>query len=265
MKNPASTDCHTFVVLAYGDSPYIDACIRSLISQTIRSRIVISTSTVSPFLYETAERYDLPLHIGKSSTCIAEDWSFAFNLAQTPYLTLAHQDDLYSSNYTECCLNEMRNPETVLVFSDYAELISNLTRRMSVLLGIKRLILSLFFIWKNRVRSPMLKKWMLAIGNPICCPSIMYNKDKIGDFTFNTDFIMNLDWDATLRMAEIPGNFVYIRRILLTRRLHPESGTAHATKSDARSREDLKIIRRYWPKFLADIYCRVYSISHKLN
>ena len=36
---------HVFVVLAYRESPYLEACIRSLENQTVRSRMIIATST----------------------------------------------------------------------------------------------------------------------------------------------------------------------------------------------------------------------------
>ena len=39
---------HTFVICAYGESPYLEACIRSLLSQTEKSRILCATSTPGP-------------------------------------------------------------------------------------------------------------------------------------------------------------------------------------------------------------------------
>ena len=39
---------HTFVVCAYGESPYLEKCIDSLEKQTVKSRILIATSTPNP-------------------------------------------------------------------------------------------------------------------------------------------------------------------------------------------------------------------------
>ena len=39
------TDKHTFVVCAYKESPYLEECIKSLLAQTVRSEILITTST----------------------------------------------------------------------------------------------------------------------------------------------------------------------------------------------------------------------------
>ena len=51
---------HTFVICAYGESPYLEACIRSLLSQTEKSRILCATSTPGPWLRRLLDRYQIP-------------------------------------------------------------------------------------------------------------------------------------------------------------------------------------------------------------
>ena len=41
---------HTFVICAYGDSPFLEDCINSLLSQTVKSNIILYTSTPSVFI-----------------------------------------------------------------------------------------------------------------------------------------------------------------------------------------------------------------------
>lgn len=260
-----STIKHTFVVLAYKESPYLESCIRSIVNQSTKSRVIVSTSTPSPFLSAITGQYGLPLRINRKSEGIAADWNFAFNSAQTPYVTLAHQDDLYAPHYTEIFLHAMRQGEPIIVFCDYRERRKNITRNSSLLLSVKRFMLGLAFFGKSRTASPTLKKGLLISGNPICCPSIMYHKKKIGSFVFDTGFNMNLDWEANLRLAALPGEFVYIRKKLLTRRIHPDSETTLSLSAHTRNTEDLEIIKRYWPRELAILYCRLYAVSHKLN
>lgn len=36
---------HTFAVCAYRESPFLEDCVRSLVRQTVKSRILIATST----------------------------------------------------------------------------------------------------------------------------------------------------------------------------------------------------------------------------
>ena len=50
---------HSFAILAYKDSPFIEECILSLINQTVKSDIYIATSTPSEFLTQLAEKFEL--------------------------------------------------------------------------------------------------------------------------------------------------------------------------------------------------------------
>ena len=52
---------HTWALCAYGESPYLEECIRSLKAQAAPSRIILSTSTPSAYIDEIAGRYDLPV------------------------------------------------------------------------------------------------------------------------------------------------------------------------------------------------------------
>ena len=44
---------HTFAVCAYGDSPYLENCLRSLVRQPGNPEIICCTSTPSHFIEET--------------------------------------------------------------------------------------------------------------------------------------------------------------------------------------------------------------------
>lgn len=48
---------HTYVVCAYGDSPYLRECLDSLKAQTRPSAILMTTSTPSPYLEQMAREY----------------------------------------------------------------------------------------------------------------------------------------------------------------------------------------------------------------
>ncbi len=135
---------HTFVILAYQESQYLEECIRSLLKQTVKSKILLSTSTPSDFLDEVSEKYNIPLFVNKERDGIACDWSFAYKSSKTKYVTLAHQDDLYFSQYTEQCLLSVdRIKSSLLTFTDYGEIINDKLRHHSLLPTVKRLILFL--------------------------------------------------------------------------------------------------------------------------
>ena len=52
---------HSFVVCAYGESPYLEACLKSLKAQTVPSEILICTSTPNRHVEQLAVKYGIPL------------------------------------------------------------------------------------------------------------------------------------------------------------------------------------------------------------
>ena len=64
---------HSFAICAYKDSPYLEACIRSLKAQTVKSDILLCTSTPSPFIKELCERYGIPMFIRHGESNIRDD------------------------------------------------------------------------------------------------------------------------------------------------------------------------------------------------
>ena len=55
----SSKSQHTFVVLAYKESPFLEDCIKSVMNQQYNSDVVIATSTPNDFIDAIAKKYDL--------------------------------------------------------------------------------------------------------------------------------------------------------------------------------------------------------------
>ncbi|HZZ36840.1 MAG TPA: glycosyltransferase family A protein, partial [Caulobacteraceae bacterium] len=92
---------HSFVVLAYGESPFLAGCLASLAAQSPPSRILVSTSTPSPHVARAAKAVDAELRINPERAGIASDWNFGLTQVETPFVTLAHQDDVYFPAFAE--------------------------------------------------------------------------------------------------------------------------------------------------------------------
>lgn len=115
---------HSFAILVYQDLPCLIECIESLINQTVKSEIYISTSTPSAYISKISKKYKIPVYINQNKTGISSDWNFAMNKCRTQYLTLAHQDDIYDHNYTEEMIKQVEKYSDCLIgFSDYWEYI----------------------------------------------------------------------------------------------------------------------------------------------
>ena len=141
--NSDKINLHTFAVCAYGESPYLEECVQSLLAQKVRTRILIATSTPNSYIYGIGEKYGIPVHINHGEKGLAGDWNFAYSCATTPLVTLAHQDDRYYVNYTEDVLaaaKKCRHP--LIIFTDYNELRNGKTVTTNRLLKVKRLLLT---------------------------------------------------------------------------------------------------------------------------
>ena len=115
-----NSEMHTFVVCAYKESPYLENCLKSLKNQTVKSSIIMTTSTPNVFIKSLAEKYEVPLWIREGKSDIRDDWNFAYNKANSKYVTIAHQDDVYHEDYVKCLLDKVSNHQNGLMyFSDY--------------------------------------------------------------------------------------------------------------------------------------------------
>src|SRR6185312_4434303 len=115
---------HSFLIPAFGHSPFLEECLRSLVNQTVRTNLIISTSTPFDGLYALAERFEAHCYVHSPNLGIAHDWNMGLSRVDTDWVTVAHQDDIYLPTFTEKVLSVVENkPDVELVFTDYAELL----------------------------------------------------------------------------------------------------------------------------------------------
>src|SRR5258706_5829269 len=120
---PTETPGHAFVVPAYGNSPFLGACLRSLRGQSAPSPVVVATSTPSEALSAVAAAFDAPVLVNPRREGIAADWNFALEATQARYVTLAHQDDVYYPAFAARSLALLSaHEDAVLAFTGYIEI-----------------------------------------------------------------------------------------------------------------------------------------------
>ncbi|MDQ3511578.1 MAG: glycosyltransferase family 2 protein [Pseudomonadota bacterium] len=262
MIDPAD---HCFVVPAYGESPHLSHCLTSLAGQTTRTRTLIATSTPNQYIGRIAEDHGVAVHVNPHRGGIGSDWNFALQSARAPWVTLAHQDDLYLPDFTRRTLEALANhPEAVLAFTGYDELQGNTVRPPSMLIRIKQALLELGFLGGSRASSSLSKTNALRFGCAICCPSVTVNLDATG-LSFRTDLKVDLDWAAWLELARKPGDFVYVRGALMQHRLHAQSETSAAIDDGHRLAEDELLLRSLWPEPIARAITASYRIAYRSN
>lgn len=256
---------HSFVVCAYGESPYLEECIRSLKGQRVKSRILMATSTPSKFLDNIGKKYGIPLYIREGESSLAGDWNFAYQVAKSKYVTLAHQDDVYGRTYTE----EIRRAgasqrKPLLIFSDYCELREGTYTGESRLLKIKSLML-LPLRSRTLQKSAFVRRRILSLGNPICCPAVTYVKENLPEILFTQGFKSNTDWEAWERISKRKGAFVYVKKRAMAHRIHGGSTTTKIIRESKRTSEDLEMFEKFWPSWVAKGIEKIYGNSEKSN
>jgi hypothetical protein len=258
---------HTFVIPVYGAAPKLGALCHSLRDQSGGpSEIRLSTSTPSAELDAFSKRHAIPLHINPQRLGIAADWNFALSVPQTTFVTLAHQDDLFDSEYaTHLSGSLRRNPAALLAFCDYSEHSFQGPRRPNINLRIKRALRRRAFGVHECIDDPRKKVRLLSLGNPICCPSVMFARSMLRDFKFPEGFQTNLDWMAWLGLARRPGGFVYLRECLVSKGVHPASETTAAIANRAREREDRILFDALWPRPVAAMLAEIYKLGYRSN
>lgn len=261
-------DDHTFTICAYGKSEYIEECIKSVIHQQLKTRVIICTSTPSVYLSEIAKKHSLPLFVNKEKifkSNIAEDWNYAIRCAGTPLVTIAHQDDLYKPGFTYetiKCLNKADHP--IIAFTDYAEL-----RNGEEISNIRNLNIKRFMLFplrnKNIQKSVFVRRRILSFGSPICCPSVTYVVNSLPVNLFVPGYKVNLDWQAWERFSRLKGEFVFVNSRQMVHRIHMESETSRNIEDNNRTKEDLEMFCMFWPKRVAEIIESLYKNSERQN
>ena len=255
---------HTFVICAYKECRYLRECIESILNQTVKSVIKIVTSTPNEYILQMAEEYELPCIINEIGG-ISNDWNFAYKQAETPFVTIAHQDDIYLPEYTSELLGYFRKDEKPLIFfSDYAELRCEGIVKRNRLLQIKRLML---FPLKNQMfwHSKWIRRMILSFGCPICCPSVGYCRKNLPGSIFQQHFRSCEDWEAWEKLSRMDGGFVYCPKVLILHRIHGESETTSIIHDNKRSEEEYSMYRKFWPKSIARFLAYRYAKSQKSN
>lgn len=256
---------HSFAVCAYGESPYLEDCIRSLLAQTVSSHIFIATSTPNLYIQGIAQKYALPLFVNRGKSGITQDWNFAYTHADSKYVTIAHQDDIYEPDYAKKALELLeRSRKPLIFFGDYYEIREGSRVYDNKLLKIKSIML-LPMRLPFAERSRWIRRRILSMGSPICCPSVTFAKENLPYVVFKNHFRACEDWEAWEMISKLKGDFVYYPHPVMGHRIHMGSETSAIIGDNARTEEEYIMYRKFWPDWAARLLCSQYSKAQYSN
>ncbi len=256
---------HTFVVLAYKESKFLEDAIKSVLNQSIKTNVIIATSTPNDYISKLAKKYNLDIKVNDGKKGIGYDFDFAVNAADTKLVTVAHQDDIYDYTYAENMINAYKKcPKSIIIFPHYYEIRKDKNVYKNVNLRIKKILLfplNFHFISNRKI----IKRSALRFGDAISCPSVTFVKDNVPKEIFSSDLKCNIDWYAWEKLSKRKGYFYYINKPLMGHRIYNESTTTQIINDNKRTTEDYEILCKFWPKWIAKKLAKIYSKSEKSN
>lgn len=255
---------HTFVVLAYKKSAFLEDCIKSVINQKVKSDVVVATTTMNDYIKNICSKYNLKV-FKTEHTNIGGDFDFAISCAKTPLVTIAHQDDLYEYDYAEKIIDAYkRNKKALIIFSDYYEIRNNKKVYSNLNLKIKRFLL--LSLWCHRTAGfKFFKRNSIRFGSSICCPSVTFVKEKCPKKVFSCNMSCDVDWYAWEKLSKLNGKFIYLKGKLMGHRIDESTTTTEIINNGIRTKEDLIMFKKFWPSSIAKFINNFYSKSENSN
>lgn len=255
---------HTFVILAYQESPFLEECVKSVTSQSYPSEVIIATTTKNSYISNLAKKYSLKVVEGKH-TNIGGDFDFAVHSAKTPLVTIAHQDDIYEKNYSKKIVKTYQKyPGSSIIFTNYFEIRGKNRVYSNALLKIKHFLL-IPVRAKKSLKSRHFKRSILRFGNSISCPTVTFVIKNCPKNIFKSDFKCNCDWHAWEKLSKEKGAFTYVKEPLMGHRISEDSTTTDIINQGIRTKEDYQIFQRFWPTPIAKLLTKFYQKSEKSN
>lgn len=265
MESKQEEFSHVFAICAYKESPYLEECVKSLKKQIQKSEIIMCTSTPCEYIKSIAEQYEIPLYVREGKSDIKDDWNFAYNMADADFVTIAHQDDVYSEHYEEEFykkISEYNQHDVVTMYlTDYLPLKDSTGTEKDINCKIRR-ILRMPLKNKTLAGKRWIRKATLAFGNSICCPTVTYNKGKLGENVFTSEYKFNIDWDTFLKLAKAEGTFAYVDKPLTFYRIHDGATSKEFIENTLRIEEDTRMFNQFWPGWITRLIMCFYKKAY---
>ena len=183
----------------------------------------------------------------------------------TKLVTIAHQDDIYEPEYTEAFISALKGSKKPLIaFSDYGEIRNGEKTTQVSMLKIKEIML-FPLRFKIFAGSRTVRRIVLAFGDAICCPSVMFAMKNVRLPLFKNHYVCCEDWEAWEKLSRSRGDFIYIHKPLMYHRIHEESTTSKALGEGVRIKENYEMFRKFWPAPIAGLINKFYTRSEKSN
>lgn len=254
----------TFVVCTYKECAYLEEAICSLMNQTVKANVIISTSTPNEYVQGIADKYGIEVKVNPDGGQI-KDYNFAMSLPDTELVMLMHQDEVLVDTFVERVLFELNHvKKPIIAFTNYIEMHNDIVdKKPSLMVRIKRMMLLPLYV---RIFSGtwLGKRGIQLLGDPITHPTVVCVKREMPEEIFREAYKASMDWDLWERLSKQKGSFVYVKDVLLYHRMNDENQTVNLLNTtNARCEDEYEIFCRFWPKPIAKLIMKFYSKAAK--
>ncbi|MDO4960768.1 MAG: glycosyltransferase family A protein [Eubacteriales bacterium] len=258
---------HTFAISAYGESPYLEQCIRSVREQSALDPVIICTSTPNELIRGLSEKYGLELYIRDGASSLKDDWNFAVQTAVemtgAELVTVTHQDDVYHADYARALKKALKvYPDTSVFFTRYRTIDEAGNELRTKAESVKRLLRLPLRLRRISDRE-FIKRLPLIFGNGIGCPTCTYNISLTGLPVFQNDHSFVIDWRTLLRLSSMPGRFVCIEKELVDYRVHQNAETRKNIDNHNREKEEAEVFASIWPGPIVSLLMHFYKKAYR--
>lgn len=254
----------TFVVCTYKECEYLEECIMSLVNQTVKANIIISTSTPNDFVQEIADKYNIELRVNPDGGQV-KDYNFAMKQSDTELVMLMHQDEVLSNVFVEKILWELNHvKKPIIAFGNYIEMHNDIVDiKPSMMVRIKRFMLLPLCV-RGLSGTWLGKRGVQLFGDPITHPTVVCVRKEMPEEIFREKYKASMDWDLWERLSRQKGNFAYVKDIILYHRMNDDNQTVKLLNTtNVRYEEEYEIFCRFWPKPIARLIMKFYSKAKK--
>lgn len=250
----------TIVICAYGECDYLETSLKAVLDQTVKTKVLISTSTPNEHICGLAEKYGIEVRVNKDGGHV-KDYNFALKQADTELCMLAHQDDIIEKKFVEKNLKELnKSKRPIISFCNYLEMHEDIVdKKPSTMVKIKRIMLAPLKI--PGFGGTGFGKWLIqCMGDPITHPTVVCVMKEMPKVIFREKYRASMDWDLWQRLSKQKGSFVYVSDVLLYHRMNKENATAKLLEhTNIRYEEEFEIMSRFWPKPITKLIMKIYS------
>lgn len=244
---------HTFVILAYKESDDLEDCIKSVLKQSVKSNIVIATSTPNDYITDLASQYGIGVMVNETESNKGNDYNFALSTFNTKLITIVHQDDLYHRNYAKEVIKcYEKNKDANIIFTDYYEIHKDVKVKHSLTLLKKKFkILPL----KHRIfqNKKYFKIRSLKYGQAFCTSSVTFVRNRSIKNFFPTNLTYYNDWQGFINFANKKNTrMVYLNKKLVGYRIYDKEINMDMII------EKENILKEFWNHKIIDFLYRKY-------